>query len=174
MKPPAAAQLRRLPFRGRQQFIVVHVSDRPRLRPAGDDGQVGDQLTETHFRAEALQRGEFPQEFGLLSGSGHVTVSPICRCLYNSSMTTQITDQQRAAIAAVGDRPIDVVDPQTNRRYVLISREQYERLKPLFEDDPLSEPEQRDLLRRVGERAGWDDPEMDAYDRYDEHRSQSP
>jgi len=84
--------------------------------------------------------------------------------MYNSSMTTEITDQQRAAITAEGDRPVEVVDPQTNRLYVLISREQYERLKPLFEDEPVSESEQRDLLRRAGRRAGWDDPEMDAYD----------
>jgi hypothetical protein len=79
-------------------------------------------------------------------------------------MTTQITDQQRAAIAAEGDRPVEVIDPQTNRLYVLICQEQYERLKPLFEDEPVSESEQRDLLRRAGQRAGWDDPEMDAYD----------
>jgi len=87
-------------------------------------------------------------------------------------MKTHITDQQRAAIAAEGNRPIEVVDPQTSRLYVLISREQYERLKPLFEDEPLSVPEQRELLRRAGHRAGWDDPEMNAYDRYDELSSQ--
>jgi hypothetical protein len=80
-------------------------------------------------------------------------------------MPTQITDQQREAIAAQGNRPVEVVDPQSNRLYVLISREQYEHVKPLFEDDPLSKSEQRDLLRRAGRRAGWDDPEMDAYDR---------
>jgi hypothetical protein len=69
-----------------------------------------------------------------------------------------------------GHHPVEVIDPSTQKVYFLIAREHYERLKPLFEQDPLSEREQKELLRQAGRRAGWDDPEMDAYDHYDEHR----
>jgi hypothetical protein len=89
-------------------------------------------------------------------------------------MAAQLSDELRRELEQHGGRPIEVVDPTTNKVYLLIPREQYERLKPLFEDEPLSELEQRELLRQAGRRAGWDDPEMDAYDRYDEHRSPKP
>lgn len=85
-----------------------------------------------------------------------------------------MTDELRREIELCGDQPIEVVDPGTNKVYFLIAREQYERLRLLFEDAHLSEQEQRELLRQAGRRAGWDDPEMDVYDRYDEHRSQMP
>jgi hypothetical protein len=86
-------------------------------------------------------------------------------------MTAKLSDELRRELEQHGDQPIEVVDPATNKVYLLISREKYERLKPLFEDEPLSDLEQRELLRQAGRRAGWDDPEMDAYDHYDEHRS---
>ena len=89
-------------------------------------------------------------------------------------MAAQLSDELRREIERHGDQPIEVVDPTTNKVYLLIAREHYERLKPLFEDEPLSELEQRELLRQAGRRAGWDDPEMDAYDRYDEHRAPKP
>jgi len=88
-------------------------------------------------------------------------------------MTAKLSDELRREIEQHGDQPIEVVDPGTNKVYFLIAREQYDRLKPLFEEEPLSEQEQRELLRRAGARAGWDDPEMDAYDRYDEHGSEN-
>lgn len=84
---------------------------------------------------------------------------------------TKLNEEQRQALQERGDGPVEVVDPGTSKVYVLIAREQYERLKPLFEQEPLTSQEQQALLRRAGERAGWHDPEMDAYDRYDEHKS---
>jgi hypothetical protein len=84
-------------------------------------------------------------------------------------MTAKLNEELQRALQQRGDGPVEVVDPGTSKIYVIIAREQYERLKPLFEEDPLSKEEQRALLRRAGERAGWDDPEMDAYDHYDEH-----
>ena len=89
-------------------------------------------------------------------------------------MATKLSEELRRELKEHGDRPIELVDPDTNKIYFLIGREQYERLKPLFEDDPLSEPEQREVLRQAGERAGWNDPEMDAYDRYDAERPANP
>ncbi len=89
-------------------------------------------------------------------------------------MAAQLSDELRRELAQHGDRPVEVVDPTTQKVYLLIPREQYERLKPIFEAEPLSPLEQRELLRQAGQRAGWDDPEMDAYDRYDEHRGSKP
>ncbi|MEX0612157.1 MAG: hypothetical protein WD229_08545 [Pirellulales bacterium] len=85
-------------------------------------------------------------------------------------MATNLSEELQRALRDQGDGPVEVVDPGTNRTYFLIPREQYERLKPLFEDDPMTPEEQRHLLREAGRRAGWDDPAMDAYDDYDEAR----
>ena len=54
--------------------------------------------------------------------------------------------------------------------FFLVSEEYYNRLKPLFEDDPSSLEEQRFQLEQMGKRAGWNNPAMDDYDGYDEHR----
>jgi hypothetical protein len=89
-------------------------------------------------------------------------------------MTAKLSDELRQEIEKQGDHPIEVIDPGTQKVYFLIPREQYERLKPLFENEPLSAAEQQELLRQAGRRAGWDDPEMDAYDRYDDHHSPQP
>ena len=86
-------------------------------------------------------------------------------------MPPRLNAEQLQALHEQEDRPIAVVDPETNRVYILLAREEYERLKPLFEEDPLSSEEQRQLIRDAGRRSGWDDPEMDAYDRYDEEHS---
>jgi len=86
-------------------------------------------------------------------------------------MPAQLTDELHRAVIEQGDQPLEIIDPATNRRYVLLSREQYDRLKPLFEEDPLSISEQNWLLQQAGRRAGWDDVEMDDYDRYDELKS---
>jgi hypothetical protein len=89
-------------------------------------------------------------------------------------MIPQITDELRAALREHEPGPVPVVDAATNRHYVLIAQEQYERLKPLVDNERLTADEQRRLIRDAGRRAGWDDPEMDAYDRYDEHRAAQP
>ena len=65
--------------------------------------------------------------------------------------------------------PPRVVDPRTNKAYVLLAAEQYERIKALLEqDDDLSQsyPAQMEAAMR----AGWGDPSMDDYDRYDDLR----
>jgi hypothetical protein len=39
-----------------------------------------------------------------------------------------------------------------------------------YDDSPLTEEEQRELLIQAGLRAGWDDPEMDVYNDLDPRR----
>ena len=86
-------------------------------------------------------------------------------------MIAKLTPELQAAIRERGTTPLQLIDPTTNLVYVLLPREQYDRLRPLFDDGQLSEQEQRQLLIDAGRRAGWDDPEMAAYDNYDEHRA---
>ena len=44
-------------------------------------------------------------------------------------MTIELTDSQRQALRADRARPVDVVDPVTRERYVLLAREEYERVQ---------------------------------------------
>jgi len=87
-------------------------------------------------------------------------------------MTPKLSEELQRALEQQGDGPVKVVHPVTNEVYFLIAGEQYDRLKPLFENDPMTEEEQKFLIQQAGKRAGWDDPEMDVYDNYDQHRPQ--
>jgi hypothetical protein len=52
------------------------------------------------------------------------------------------------------------------KEYVVISREIYDRLKGLFHDhSPLTPEEEEAAFRHAGELAGWDDPELDVYNK---------
>lgn len=77
---------------------------------------------------------------------------------------TTLTPELRKAVEEAGGQPIEIIDPETQRRYVLLRADVYERLNVLFEDGPLSKDERRRFLEQAGKRAGWDDPEMDIYD----------
>jgi hypothetical protein len=75
----------------------------------------------------------------------------------------QVQDLQQA-----GDQPIRVVDPTTQKVYVILEDSRFEQLRSLISDEPVSLSEQRHLLMQMGKRVGWDHPEMDIYDNYDE------
>jgi hypothetical protein len=74
----------------------------------------------------------------------------------------ELTEQQRQELK--NDVP-RIIDPQTKKIYVLVSEEAYERMQALLAPERLSRSEQQALLRAAGLRAGWDDPEMEIYDR---------
>jgi hypothetical protein len=61
----------------------------------------------------------------------------------------ELTQQQRAEMDK--QQPALVRDPATNEVYVLLRKDVYERV--------------RDIIREVNERADWDDPTFDVYDR---------
>ncbi len=88
-------------------------------------------------------------------------------------MTPKLSDEILQALQAHPTGPIRVENPHSGEVYWIVTNAQMEQLRPLFEADPLSTEEKQELLRRAGKRAGWDDREMDVYDNYDEHRSQS-
>jgi hypothetical protein len=58
-----------------------------------------------------------------------------------------------------------VIDPETRTRYVLVREDVYERLEALLVPERLTIAEQQAALLAAGLRAGWNDPEMDVYDR---------
>jgi len=56
-------------------------------------------------------------------------------------MTLELTEQQRQAVQVQAGEPVDVIDPDTRCAYVLLAREQYERMRSLVESE--REPTQR-------------------------------
>jgi hypothetical protein len=84
-------------------------------------------------------------------------------------MTIQLTEEQWANVQG-GEAPVRVNDPARNETFVLVRSDVYDRFKSLFEEDPVSEQERLFQLQQFGKRAGWDDPEMDAYDQLDPRR----
>lgn len=66
--------------------------------------------------------------------------------------------------------PLPIVDEQTKKVYYLISSEQYELVRALFAEEPFSPREAYPLIAKTAGEAGWNDPAMDEYDRYDELR----
>lgn len=81
----------------------------------------------------------------------------------------ELTEAQRQAIA--GEENPLVIDPQTQAAYVLIRQEVFERLRGLLsEEGAWTADELRLLLARSSRANGWDEPGMEAYDRYDENR----
>jgi hypothetical protein len=88
-------------------------------------------------------------------------------------MSSILSDELARALDEQAGSPLRTVHPVTGKVFFIVSEDRYERLKPLFEHDPLSREEQEFHLREAGRRAGWDDPAMDAYDHYDDERSKA-
>jgi hypothetical protein len=87
-------------------------------------------------------------------------------------MTTKLSDDLRLAIEEEGDRPVHIVDADTNVHYVLMRAEQYENLSALFADGEQFDPRQLyTLMAKSAAAAGWDDRDMDAYNDYDAHKT---
>jgi hypothetical protein len=79
----------------------------------------------------------------------------------------ELTEEQQQQL----DRgeAIEVTDLRTSRPYVVLRKDVYERVRHLlYDDSEWTEEELRLQLARSAEGNGWDEPGMDAYDRYDE------
>jgi hypothetical protein len=81
----------------------------------------------------------------------------------------KLTPEQRLELKTDAPR---FIDPETNTTYVLVKEEVYDRLEALLVPDRLTAAEQRLVIHAAGLRAGWDDPEMDIYDREDGQQQQ--
>ena len=88
-------------------------------------------------------------------------------------MTAILTEAQRQIVQSGAGFPVEVVDEQTRQVYYLITSAQFERLQALLAEDLHDPRELYPLISRTAAEAGWNDPLMDDYDRYDELRSPS-
>jgi hypothetical protein len=86
-------------------------------------------------------------------------------------MTTKLPDDLRQAIENEGGSPVHLVDSATNRHYVLMRADQYENLSALIAEGEDFDPrELYPLMAKSAAAAGWDDPDLDAYNVYDAHK----
>ncbi len=76
-----------------------------------------------------------------------------------------LSKEIQQAIQDSQETPVRLVDPETNVEYVVLPAETFERMRKgvYYDDGPITEEEQTVLLIEFGQRAGWDDPEMDVY-----------
>ena len=76
-----------------------------------------------------------------------------------------LSKEIQQAIKDAQEDPVRLVDPETDVEYVVLPVETFEQMRKgvYYDDGPLTEEEQRQLLIEAGLRAGWDDPEMDVY-----------
>ncbi len=79
-------------------------------------------------------------------------------------MTTKLSAEIRKAVEEAGEQPLEIIDPETQQRYMLLKADVFDRLRMSLQGGPLSKDEQKYLLEQAGRRGGWDDPEMDIYD----------
>ncbi|WP_435008422.1 hypothetical protein P12x_005633 [Tundrisphaera lichenicola] len=78
-----------------------------------------------------------------------------------------LTVEQHRAIEDAGGSPVRVEDLETKTTYVLVNADLYERIRALIEPDEPT-PEEFAPLIWDAMKGDWDDPSMDAYDRYPE------
>src|SRR5437870_4114873 len=73
-------------------------------------------------------------------------------------MRIVLTDDQRQALQSERGQPVDVLDPITSERYVLLARKEYDRVRPLLEAET---PTETDLPIPLGilksQQAYWRD-----------------
>jgi len=79
-------------------------------------------------------------------------------------MTIRLTPEQWADVQQGTDAPVRVSDPGERTTFVLMRAELYEPFQALFEEVPVTREERLFQLRQFGQRAGWNDPQMDVYD----------
>jgi hypothetical protein len=87
-------------------------------------------------------------------------------------MAPILTPEQQGALDAQPNVPLRVIDPRNQAVYVLLSAEQYGKVKALFENGDYDLRETYPAQMESAMRAGWGDPAMDAYNDYDANRGQ--
>ncbi len=78
-----------------------------------------------------------------------------------------INEEQRERLES--GKAVDVTASETKRAYVVVRKDVYERVcHLLYDDSEWSEDEMLGVLARSAKEIGWDDPDMEIYDHYDE------
>jgi hypothetical protein len=96
---------------------------------------------------------------------------PLAR--YNSAKESEmvtLSESQRQMLKALSGKPVPVMDDETQQLYYLISADQFEQIRTLFTEEPFEPRELYPQISKTASDAGWSDPQMDDYDRYDELR----
>ncbi len=75
-----------------------------------------------------------------------------------------LTAEQRKLLEQAGGEVLRLTDPETNQKYVLVRAEVYEQLRSSYAD--LNPRDLYPALHRALQDEGWDDPEMEEYNRY--------
>ena len=71
-----------------------------------------------------------------------------------------LTQDLRQAVDQAGHEPVRLTDPTTNRSFVLVRAEEFDRMKALISDDPV-EQMRPFMIETFSE--GWNDPALDVY-----------
>ena len=86
-------------------------------------------------------------------------------------MSVTISTEQREALAKRPGEPVELVDDVSRARYVLLSGDQFDRIKALLTSDEFDIRETYSAQNSALGAAGWDDPALDIYNDYDANRS---
>ena len=83
-----------------------------------------------------------------------------------------ISEELRQAVNESKTKLVHLVDPETNSEYVVLPAETFAQMQEgqFYDDSPLTDEEQKELLVEFGISLGWDDPEMDVYNELDPRR----
>ena len=84
-------------------------------------------------------------------------------------MKLQLTAEQRKALEGHTDDPIIIEDTKSRRRYVLVLEDQYER-GTVNKSHGDTVAEMSSLQDDVALADGWNNPALDVYADYDQHR----
>jgi hypothetical protein len=85
-------------------------------------------------------------------------------------MTAKLPAELHSVIAAHPGETLELIDEQTRTAYVLLSADEFRRLKTAAEDE-LADTYPVQIESAM--RAGWDTPLMDEYNDYDSHGRQT-
>jgi len=77
---------------------------------------------------------------------------------------TALTVEQRQILAQSKEEPPRLLDPETKQEYVLVKAEVYDQLRSMLGD--ANPGDLYPALHRALASEGWDDPQMDEYNRY--------
>ena len=79
-------------------------------------------------------------------------------------MATDLTPELRAALAAAGGGPLELVDRETNEQFVIVRSDVFERLKALLSFDEPNAQERKSQLQYWGRSSGWEEPGDSVFD----------
>jgi hypothetical protein len=86
-------------------------------------------------------------------------------------MSPELSPELRQAVHQLqGNQPLRVVDPETNTVYVLMRAEIFDQVRAVLREDEAELADTYAAQSEAALQAGWDAPEMDDYDHYDENR----